>query len=505
MRGATRGRGVPLALNGVYAILQTGTNVLALFWVYRLIAHGAGVATLGSWSLTLGIASLASFGDLGASDAIVREVARLRSQHPGASLSRPILIGALFSFISIAFVGAVFFPTAAWLVARLSIAGPQGWTGIVLGACSLVAALNAVTNALLGAMEGYERYDLKVVVSFAGGVAIVTLTAALVPSYGLYGLAAAFVGQGVVTVGVGILVVCILSSGHRLSPFLNAPEVLKRLVTIGIPMRLAGASALFFEPVTRYVLANFGGAALVGVYEAASRLASQTRALIVAGIQVLVPRLSALRDSAPDQSLAFFRAASRATMLLSTAAFGGVALGAPLIGALIFPEPNRLFHFYSLVLGAAWLANALVAPTYFANIAEGRLKWNLIGQWMAVALNGAIGMMIGRWLQPELLVLAPVVSLIGSTCVLLLSRKIVCKVRIFYVGVPEAILLAMDAMAGAFAVNRIMMRTVEQGVQLVDAIALVIFLACAATLMFFGLKSMTRQVKLVNAPQQVLH
>src|SRR6266513_6385707 len=89
-----------LIRNGVLATSQVIITTGAMFIVYRMVTHRFGLQLLGVWSSAAALSALASLGDCGLSDVMVRQVAeaigreewhRARALH--STLSRVSILG----------------------------------------------------------------------------------------------------------------------------------------------------------------------------------------------------------------------------------------------------------------------------------------------------------------------------------------------------------------------------------------------------------------------------
>ena len=67
------------------------------------------------------------------------------------------------------------------------------------------------------------------------------------------------------------------------------------------------ASQAVREPVTKALLAKFGGLAMTGIYDMASRWVFTFRELIVQANLVLVPTISGLREREPEAIPAIYQ------------------------------------------------------------------------------------------------------------------------------------------------------------------------------------------------------
>ena len=88
------------------------------------------------------------------------------------------------------------------------------------------------------------------------------------------------------------------------------------------------------EPVTKALLAKFGGLAFTGFYDMASRWVFTFRELIVQANLVLVPTVANLRERAPRSIPAIYRESYRVIFFLSVPAFAFLTAVSPIISRI---------------------------------------------------------------------------------------------------------------------------------------------------------------------------
>jgi O-antigen/teichoic acid export membrane protein len=416
-----------LARNGGFAILTVAVTAASLFAVYRLTNQTLGLRALGMWSVTFGLMSLTAVVDLGLPLAMVREVARLRIVRDWHGLRTLVAAATGYTFVSTLGAAVMAVPAVQWAVDTIVLKGNGQISRPFALACALAAAFTSISSALTGALEGMERYDLKFFALLSGNVTLVASAYALVRESGVTGIALSFAVQGcVVAIAAAVAFASSLphGSGASGSPP-SADRLTSRLRTaarVGVPLRFAGLASFVFEPVTRLLVGSFGGAASVGIYEAASRLCIQGHTLISSALQVVVPRLSALSASDPAQSRRMFASASKLTASGALLGFCALALAAASVSFLLFSRVNGDFVVFVVVLGAAWMLHVLAAPTYFANIADGALVWNWLSQWIAVAANIIIAPLSALIFGWHGVIGGPLVGLFAATVTAILAR-----------------------------------------------------------------------------------
>jgi len=158
--------------------------------------------------------------------------------------------------------------------------------------------LSAVANGISGGIDGMQRADQRaLVVSFA---AIIFLLSAwlMVPRLGLVGFALAQVIQQLTIMGVGWLLLRHHIPSLGWLPVVWCKETFRSTSLYSVKLNAIGVMGILFEPLAKVAFNHAGGTVAVAVYELASRMVTQVRALVIAAALPLVPAMAA--TSGPD-------------------------------------------------------------------------------------------------------------------------------------------------------------------------------------------------------------
>jgi O-antigen/teichoic acid export membrane protein len=383
-----------LARNGMLSALQIVAATGGMFLVYRDVSVLLGLAALGAWSICLSIATPIAFFDLGASDAVVRQVAsRIATGNKIASLH--VVRTALAICTVGGLVGAAILALPVWLLASHFTSVPQmQLPGLVLGAFAVVF-LNTLGFACTGALEGLERYDLKLAVSLVSVAVLVLSSQYLIPRFAIYGLVIAFVLQSasnfVLSFGIASRA---LNVGSNLVPPPSLATA-QELVSVGFPIKAFGFVNLIIEPLTRLLIGHFGTLHLVGVYEVASRIVVQLRLLVVSATQAALPRMMKAASSGVSASRAVHAFTVRANAWGCITAFSLLALSLPWLLRLVTGRNDHETIVFGLVLLLGWLTNALSAPFFFRNVATLKVRRIWISAFIIAGVNLFAGLTLG--------------------------------------------------------------------------------------------------------------
>ena len=380
--------------NALSSILQVAISGVTLFLLYRFLLNTIGVEKVGVWALIMATASLGQISNLGLTDSAVKFVAKYGAREEqetvsrliqtilisvGTSLGLMLLIFYLFSEKVLTLViDAAVLPDALGI---LPMALASSWLMTIGGIC-------------LGGIDGYHRIDLRNFITIGYNLIYVFLSWLLVNEYGLPGLAWAQFSGSVLLLAV---------SYYTLSRFTSLPPVpliwdkalFREMLGYGISFQVISIAKLLYEPITKGLISIFGGLAMVGYYEMASRMVQQFRGLIVAANQVLIPTFADLTEREAAKIVKVYTESLQAAIFVAIPIFSLVASFIPLISLLWLGNYEETFVGISLLLLAGWFINILAAPAYFAYVGIGRLRWNVVGSLITALLTITLGWYLG--------------------------------------------------------------------------------------------------------------
>src|SRR4029077_7624362 len=125
------------------------------------------------------------------------------------------------------------------------------------------------------------------------------------------------------------------------------------------------------EPATKALLAKFGGLAMTGFYDLASRWVVTFRELIVQANQVLVPTIANLQERDPEAVPRIYRESYRLIFFLAIPTFAFLLAVSPLVSLIWLGTYQPIFVRFVVILAAGWLVNVLSNSFYFVKLGNG--------------------------------------------------------------------------------------------------------------------------------------
>lgn len=400
-----------ILINAITSVLQVLVNGVVLFVLYRFLFRTIGVEQLGIWSLVMAITALTRVGDFGLSTSVVKFVAKYvaRDEHEivsGIIQTATITIGL---FIGIFVLIAYFL--VKWLLVFIIPQNGVATASSILPYAFLSFWIASITGVFQAGLDGHQQIDIRSMILTGFTIFKLFLTFMLVPIYGILGLVYAQVIQAIA------LAICLWFFLKRhlkvlpILPYYWDRGLFHEMAGYGIKAQIINLSTMTYDPVTKALLTKFGGLAMVGYYEMASRMISQIHSLILTANQVLIPVIAGLMETNKKFIQIVYRDSYRLVFYISVLFFSLIISFIPVISEIWIGRYEAIFIVFSSLLGIAYFLNILSYPAYFSNLGIGELKWNTVGYLLVGVMNAVLGLILGSVFGGMGAVLAWAVSL----------------------------------------------------------------------------------------------
>jgi O-antigen/teichoic acid export membrane protein len=403
---------------------QTLVGAGLLFVLYRYINDTLGAAGLGVWSVVMATASASRLTDLGLSASVTRFVARYLARGERKTAAQVVETAAVSLMAILALALPLLQQPLAWVLRHL-FDGMRLAQALALLPYALASLWLTVVGAVFqSGLDGCQRMDLRAGLVVAGQVVLVGMTLWLVPQQGLLGLALAQIAQGVFLVATGWwLLRARLPQLSRL-PLRWSRPVFGEMLGYGANVQIAALFMLLFDPLTKVLMARFGGPEAAGYFEMANQVVLKVRSLIVAANQAVVPKVAQIAETFPERLALFYRDNVHALIFVALPTFTllyawGDLTSLLLVGAI--STQLLLFLRWSVV---GWALNVFCGPAYFYNLGTGRVGLNTVSHLVMGALNGVMGWSLGRRFGPEGVIVAYVTALVTGSWLLVIATQL---------------------------------------------------------------------------------
>src|SRR5690606_6890333 len=128
-------------------------------------------------------------------------------------------------------------------------------------------------------------------------VLMLVLSLWLLPRFGIVGLAWAQMGQALLQVLGGRLLLCRTLPSVSVVPLLWRKSVLREMLSYCANLQVGTVFMLLLDPVAKALIAGFGGPSAAGYFEMANQIATKARGVIVMANRAIVPRATMLAET----------------------------------------------------------------------------------------------------------------------------------------------------------------------------------------------------------------
>ena len=421
-------------------VLSSGAQVALIgiiyFVLYRFLLKRLGVELLGVWSVVMATTSIANLVDFGVATSVVRFVALYAKGEDNSfeKVKKLIFTGSLFLFSLFLLLSLLFYPFAGFVMKHV-IKNPA-YLGIaiqIIPYSIMCLVINTVAGVYASVLDGLQKNYLRSIIYSSSAVLLIVMTFVLTPKYGLKGVVFAQVFQSLMTLVVSMVIVIKIVKYNPLR-WQWSRLVFKDIFSYGMKFQAISLAAMFNEPITKLLIAKFGGLQFTGYYEMANRLIMQIRGVIVNANQSLIPVLAKDHnkqdvDTKKDEPNSYIYKLS----FLGVALISIICLGLPIlldnvIAKIWIGQPIAIFSSIMLVMSISMYINLLCAPSYFAFLAEGILNPILLSQIIIGVLNFLLGSILGHFFQGMGVVFGWLIAVIISTVILILQYHRINKV-----------------------------------------------------------------------------
>jgi O-antigen/teichoic acid export membrane protein len=361
------------------------------FVMTPLILHEIGVAGYGTWAVFLAINGLTSLTDLGLVGTLSKFVAEYYARMDFPALTRVLSSGLTLFLLLDLLIGTTLWGASPLLAGRLFRGSTMPIAELVtlLRCFLIVIAANILTQLFTSVTTGLQRLDLTNVIS-AGNVLLSALFGGLLllRGWGLRGLVYGYVGSGILTVAVYLMVVRRLLPQVALNPMRFDGSEARKMFGYSLRLYVTQAAVVVHNQVEKVFLAMLVGVGPAGWYDIASDIALKVRGSIGFILSPVLPaasELNALGDQSRMREL-YYRTHKYLALCGVPVVCYVVAVSHRFVELWIGPSMNMIALPLSVLLVVNFL-NLATGPGFLILAGKGDMKPGIQSAMMGVVLN----------------------------------------------------------------------------------------------------------------------
>ena len=410
-----------LIRNATANALQAVASALLILVLYRYISASIGAGLFGVWSVLLATASASRLADLGLGSSVTRFVARDLAQ------AKPVHAAAVIDTVTLTLMGTMLAAVAA-AYPLLSLALPHLFTGKYLDHAYALLPwaltsfwITSIGGVQLSALDGAQRMGARSILVLSAQGIMTGLAFALVPSAGLIGLAAAQLVQGILIASFGRILATRSVPGLHLVPGRWSWQTLREMLGYSIHLQVAGVATILVEPLSKAMMARFGGPAVAGYFEFAYQAALRVRSVIVGANQAIIPLVAELQEKARDSLERLYRSNLRVLVPSTGVVFSLLLSWSGALSVVLLGRQEASFVRLLVAVTVALFSNMIVTPIYLANVGTGHVRFNTASQIGTAVINAVSGMVLGSSFGAAGVAAAYALSITAGSAILLLG------------------------------------------------------------------------------------
>jgi O-antigen/teichoic acid export membrane protein len=216
-----------------------------------------------------------------------------------------------------------------------------------------------------------------------------------VPAYGLIGLAYSQVLQAFLFLLSNWLFLKWHMPILPLIPIRWEKKLFKEILSYGLNLQVISICDMLLDPMTKAFAAKFGGLAMTGYYDLASRMLLHLREFINQANRTLIPALADLHENNPDHIVEIYKDSYKLNFFIIVPFFFLAIACAPLISQLWLGRYEHHLILFFIIIAFGWLINMISMPAQIVYIATGKLMWITIASIVMVISGFMMGILLG--------------------------------------------------------------------------------------------------------------
>ncbi|MDD2797543.1 MAG: oligosaccharide flippase family protein [Bacteroidales bacterium] len=383
-----------ISINVISSGLQVIVIGIVYFFLYKYLLATLKIEVLGVWSVVLATTSLANLANFGISTSVIRYVALYAVDFQKEKMKQLVFTSVVF-LASLFIIFALCLYPFAELILKYVVHKNQIDTALMLVPYSLIClVINAITGVYASVLDGLQKNYLRSIIYTISALILLGGTLLFTPYIGLRGVALSQVIQSLFSL-VFCFVIVVKQIGYNPFSWNWSNSIFKEIFSYGMKFQVLSITAMFYDPITKLLLAKFGGLAFTGYYEMASRLISQVKGVVVSANQSLIPVLIEKGKESWTVWFDFYKKTFHFVYMFTLFFMTSLILISNIASLLWIGHIEPIFNAAVFLLALATFINLLTSPAYFSNLADGRMNILMISQLSIGAVNLLFGVIFG--------------------------------------------------------------------------------------------------------------
>lgn len=404
-----------ISINIISSVLQVLVVGVVYLFLYKFLLKSLGVEQLGVWSIILATTSIANLANFGITSGLVKFIADYNARGQQENIPKLIFTSFVSIVVFFAFIILIIFIFSRLLLSYIIDARYLAIAIEILPYSLLCLFINSIGGVFTSTLEGFQKNYIRNFILIFSTFLLLISSYLLVPIYNLKGVAFAQIIQAMILLFASFASLKRTFQFNIFNKWNWDKKIFKELLNFGLKFQIISVFQMLNEPITKGLISKFGGLAILGYYEMASRLVNQIRALIVNANQVMIPVVAHASNSGKEGLIELYKKTMSVTFVVNVLLISTLLILTPVISILWIGFWEKTFIFSMIILSFSMFINILNGPAYFSCIGEGKLNIILISHIILGLLNLILGFFFGHFFSGEGVIISWGIAVIISS------------------------------------------------------------------------------------------
>ncbi|TDE18438.1 hypothetical protein [Dyadobacter psychrotolerans] len=367
-------------------------ETIVVFIVFRIVITTLGLNYVGVWSLAMSLMALTSVGSSGFASSAVKFVSENYS-NGDYQKTRQVITTTFFTVLAISMLmsGLTY---CAFLYKGEKYLKP--FEHRLLNEIILIIfssfILGSAGRVFISSLDGMLEINKRSLTGIISKIFYFVFSIGLLKQFGLWGLAVGLVIKEGISFSIAFYFVTRKLNYNILSPAYISGSVFREIFHYGYKFQLNSVIGMLTDPVTKFLIKDFGGLHLLGLFEIIYKFFWQARMLIVVVMNTYLPTLAGKSQKGGLQFTRFFNFTFSFSLLALALVFPLI----PIIMHFLKLENTPIVYVISLALLSSLFVNLLGTTAYIHNLANGQLNSILYGTLIFAFISIGAGYVAGK-------------------------------------------------------------------------------------------------------------
>jgi O-antigen/teichoic acid export membrane protein len=379
--------------NYVLSLSEYIFETLIVFILFRIVITTLGLEYLGVWSLAMSLTALTAVGSAGFASSAVKFVSQNYSRDY-YDKTKQIITTTFYTVLLISCLMTALAYTAFFFGGHLYL---KPFEYSLLDQIILVIfssfILGSSGRVLLSSLDGMLEISKRSITGMISKTFYFAFSLVLLKQFGLLGLSIGLIVKETVSLFLSFYFVTRKLNYNVLATRYISRAVFCEIFNYGYKFQLNSVIGMVTDPVTKFLIKDFGGLHMLGLFEIIYKFFWQARMLIVVMMNTYLPVLAGKSDDLNSQFSRFFNFTFSFSILPLMLVFSFT----PFIVYFLKIENTAIIYFISFILLCSLFINLLGTAAYIHNLAKGKLNHILISTIIFAVVNTLFGYAAGKY------------------------------------------------------------------------------------------------------------